>query len=259
MAATFDSGSLAEQREIVYRGLSEFAHDRARWYRNSKSATLASLMSKDIVMFAARGVATAEEFVEEAFRARESTSEETVMGNLRQRLCVAVSKDTLDTGDITTARDGDLYVCELKSQRNTVNAASFPQELRELKERCTSIARHRRTSGQNVLPAFCVMRAPQAVDEWREYQCAPHDRANLDLSGFRYRYLQGSAFWQWLIGMDSIDDLIEDFGALDLGDVVQARVECLERLKGEMRQALEEEGLGASITDVLKLRSRRFR
>lgn len=49
-------------------------------------------------MFAARGVATAEEFVLEAFRACESSSEETVMGNLWQALIAAISSDTLDTG-----------------------------------------------------------------------------------------------------------------------------------------------------------------
>lgn len=215
-------------------------------------------MEKDIVMFAARGVANADEFVLEAFHAKESTSEETVMGNTRQALCAAVSADTLDTGDMTTLRDGNLYMCELKSQTNTVNSSSFPQELRELKDKCENASRYRRASKQKVLPAFCVMRAKAPKDEWRTYQPAERDVANADLAGFEYRYLQGPAFWQWLIGYDSIDDLILDFGEIDLGDVAQARQECIERLRAEMRSALAEEGLGDTMNDVLKLRKLRF-
>ncbi|MFR5828898.1 MAG: PmeII family type II restriction endonuclease, partial [Adlercreutzia equolifaciens] len=146
---------------------------------------------KDVIMFAARGVATAEEFVLEAFRACESSSEETVMGNLWQALIAAISSDTLDTGDMMTVRDGALYVCELKSQVNTTNSASFPQELRELKDKCETQRRFKRASNQQVLPAFCVLRHNKAIDEIRTYQPDERDQANRDIAGFQYRYLTG--------------------------------------------------------------------
>ena len=82
---------LFEQRETMYEKLSTFAAKRKSWYENKRSVNLSLLMQKDIVMFASRGVADADEFVLEAFRAKESTSEETVMGTLRQEICAAVS------------------------------------------------------------------------------------------------------------------------------------------------------------------------
>lgn len=117
---------VARQRAIAYDMLREFSAKRAAYYRDSSKINLKKLLGKDVIMFAARGVATAEEFVLEAFRACESSSEETVMGNLWQALIAAISSDTLDTGDMMTVRDGALYVCELKSQVNTTNSASFP-------------------------------------------------------------------------------------------------------------------------------------
>ena len=136
------------QREIAYSKLSEFSSNREEYYRDKSKINLKKLLSKDVVMFAARGIDNAHDFVEEAFRACESSSEETVMGNTWQSIITAISSDTLDTGDMMTARDGALYVCELKSQSNTTNSASFPQELRELKDKCESQRRFRRASKQ---------------------------------------------------------------------------------------------------------------
>lgn len=250
--------NLADQQRAVYEALSKFARKRTEWYSDKRSVNLKGLMTKDVVMFAARGVQNADEFVIEAFHAKESTSEETVMGTLRQEICAAVSADTLDTGDMTTLRDGDLYVCELKSQANTTNSSSFPQELRELRDKCDAMSRFRRASSQRILPAFCVMRNNRAVDEWRIYTPQARDQANRDLAGFQYRYLAGAGFWRWLIGLDSVDDLIDDFGNVELGDVRKAREDCIERLKREMALALAEERLGSSMNDVLELRRRRF-
>lgn len=250
--------NLDEQRKAVYDALSRFAKKRCEWYGDKRAINLKGLMEKDIVMFASRGVRTADEFVVEAFHAKESTSEETIMGTLRQEICAAVSADTLDTGDMTTLRDGDLYMCELKSQANTTNSSSFPQELRELRDKCEAMSRFRRASSQKILPAFCVMRNRKSIDEWRVYVPSERDQANKDLDGFRYRYLAGAGFWNWLIGMDSVDDLIEDFGRVDLGGVREAREECIARLESEMAEALRLEGLGHTMNDVLELRRRRF-
>lgn len=247
---------VARQRAIAYDMLREFSAKRATYYRDSSKINLRKLLGKDVIMFAARGVATAEEFVLEAFRACESSSEETVMGNLWQALIAAISSDTLDTGDMMTVRDGALYVCELKSQVNTTNSASFPQELRELKDKCETQRRFKRASNQQVLPAFCVLRHNKAIDEIRTYQPDERDQANRDIAGFQYRYLTGAAFWQWLTGFDSVEGLIDDVSRIEIGDVRQARQECIDRLQEEMRQALEENSLGNTMNDVQLLKQR---
>ena len=245
---------IAIQRNIAYEKLSEFAANRTSYYRDATKLNLKKLLAKDVVMFAARGVQTAEEFVDEAFRACESSSEETVMGNTWQAIITTISSDTLDTGDMMTVRDGALYVCELKSQSNTTNAASFPQELRELKEKCESQKRFRRASKQRVLPAFCVLRHNKPIDEIRTYQPDSRDQANQDIAGFEYRYLAGSAFWIWLTGFESVEGLVNNLSRIETGDVREARQECLARLKNEMATALKEHLLGNRIEDVMTLK-----
>lgn len=245
---------IAAQRKVAYEKLSEFAENRIAWYGDKKKICLKKLLAKDVVMFAARGVKSAEEFVVEAFHACESSSEETVMGTTWQSIITAISSDTLDTGDMMTVRDDALYVCELKSQTNTTNSSSFPQELRQLKEKCEAQKRLKRASNQKVLPAFCVLRHEKSIDEWREYDPDIRDLANQDIKGFRYRYLAGAAFWQWLTGFDSVEGLVTNTSKINVGNISEARAECLVRLQDEMHSALEENDLGDSIADVLELK-----
>lgn len=245
---------IAKQKDIAYDKLSEFAQNRISWYRDKSKISLSKLLGKDVVMFASRGVSSAEEFVSEAFRACESSSEETVMGTTWQSIIAAISSDTLDTGDMMTVRDNALYVCELKSQTNTTNSSSFPQELRELKDKCEAQRRFKRASNQEVLPVFCVLRNKKPIDEWRTFDPDARDVANQDIRGFKYRYLAGSAFWQWLTGFDSVEGLVDDLGRIDIGHVREARQECLDRLQEEMLEALRENNLGDSIADVLELK-----
>ena len=242
------------QREIAYSKLSEFSLNRTGYYRDRSKINLKKLLGKDVVMFAARGIDNARDFVEEAFRACESSSEETVMGNTWQSIITAISSDTLDTGDMMTVRDGALYVCELKSQSNTTNSASFHQELRELKDKCEAQRRFKRASKQEVKPAFCVLRNNKSIDEERTYHPDDRDQANRDLDGFRYRYLAGSAFWRWLTGFDSVEGLVDDISQIAIGDVKRAREECRARLQKEMSDALAKHDLGTSMEDVLELK-----
>lgn len=246
--------SIQRQRDVAYGLLGEFAQKRIAWYGDVSKVNLRKLLAKDVIMFAARGVASADEFVAEAFRACESSSEETVIGNTWQAVIAAISSDTLDTGDMMTVRDGALWVCELKSQANTVNSSSFPQELRELKDKCAAQERFRRASGQPVRPAFCVLRNPRPVDEVRVYRADPRDLPNRDIDGFEYRYLAGDAFWLWLTGFDSVEGLVADVDLIANEGVVEARAACLARLRAEMREALAAHGLGETMNDVLKLK-----
>ncbi|MFR5091064.1 MAG: hypothetical protein ACLTDR_02690 [Adlercreutzia equolifaciens] len=128
---------------------------------------------------------------------------------------------------------------ELKSQVNTTNSASFPQELRELKDKCETQRRFKRASNQQVLPAFCVLRHNKAIDEMRTYQPDERDQANRDIAGFQYRYLTGAAFWQWLTGFDSVEVFIDDVSRIEIGDVRQARQNASTGCRKEMHKALE--------------------
>ena len=50
---------VAQQRAIAYDMLREFSAKRAAYYRDSSKINLKKLLGKDVIMFAARGVATA--------------------------------------------------------------------------------------------------------------------------------------------------------------------------------------------------------
>lgn len=249
---------LEKQRQVTIEYLCEFAENRLDYYKNPKrdGLTLKGLLGKDVVMFAARGVYTADEYVEEAFRAKESSSEETVMGNTWQAIIAAISDDTLDSGDLMTVRDGALWVCELKAQPNTTNSASFPQELRELKAKREEAARYRRASKQPLKAAFCVMRSTRSRDEERVYQAAEGDRANYDLNGFKYRYLEGKKFWRWLADLDGPEGLVEDASTICVNreEIVAARGKRMAAVKRELSEALDEYRLPHTIDGVLRLK-----
>ncbi len=249
---------LVKQQQVALEFLGIFAEQRLDYYQspNRDGLTLRGLLSKDVVMFAARGVYTADEYVEEAFRAKESSSEETVMGNTWQAIIAAISADTLDSGDLMTVRDGALWVCELKAQPNTTNSSSFPQELRELKTKLEIQSRYQRASRQPLRAAFCVMRSNRSRDEERVYQAADGDRANYDLNGFAYRYLEGKKFWRWLADLDGPEGLVEDASALCANrDAIRlARQKRMAALKQEMHDALDEYGLPHTIDGVLRLK-----
>lgn len=59
-----------------------------------------------------------------------------------------------------------------------------------------------------------------------------------------------------LTGFDSVEGLIDDVSRIEIGDVRQARQECIDRLQEEMRRALEENSLGDTMNDVQLLKQR---
>lgn len=248
--------SIEESRKEAYRQMALFAENRREYYdgKSPSSPTLDKLLSKDVIMFAGRGVKDADQFVEEAFRAIESSSEETVIGNTWQRLIANIAKDTIDAGDLVTVRDGILWCCELKSQPNTVNSSSKPQELRALKDKVEDKLHTARPTHQPVKAAFCVMRSKKPIDITVTYQSGPYDRPNADLDGFEYRYLAGEAFWKWLMGIPGPEFLINEPSAIETKDVVAKRKACIVRLTEQMHEELAENGLGNTIDDVLELK-----
>ena len=248
-----DSTPAPTPREVLIGELATFAAQRVAWYGNPSKVSLKKLLQKDVVMFAARGAQTSQEFVEESFHALESSSEEGVMGKLWQRTIAIISENTIDTGDLTTTRDGALWVCELKTQTNTTNSASNVQGLRNLKTKLADARRPRRGGQVPVKAAFCVVRGT-SKDEVRTFPANPdRPRENADLVGFEYRYLVGAAFWKWLAGFETPQELLGHLDDLDVAAVRQARADCLGRLQQEMTDALKVAKLGTTISDVLKL------
>ncbi len=248
---------LVEARQDSLRIITDYQDRRVRWYDDIK---LVDVLRKDIAMFAARGVSTVDQLLDEAFRAVESSSEETMMGTHWQRILATISRDTFDTGDLTTERDGAIWVCEVKSQRNTTNSSSFPQELRSLRTRQEEIKRRRRASNQPVKAAYCVLRDDRkrgkGVDEERVFPRTDVLKENEDLAGFEYRYISGKQFWGWLTGFESEVALL-----MPLDDIAKngyrvavARERSKDRLRKELHLKLTEFGLADSIDDVVKLR-----
>lgn len=253
-----DDLTIAREKCIVI--MREYQDNRVNWYKNTVS--LKRILMKDIAMFAARGILTADEYVESAFGAVESSSEETVMGTHWQKILSAISENTLDTGDLTTAREDILWVCEIKSQPNTINASSFPQELRGLRTRMRENLGRRRASGQPVKAAYCVLRdtrnSGKGVDEIRSYESGSIAIENRDLDGFEYRYISGRHFWKWLTGFDSEIAILMPLSEVagTRGEAIRtARSEAIERIKRELRDELSDRGLGLSIDDVVHLRN----
>lgn len=248
---------LAEARRDSLKIISSYQERRIWWYETLK---LFDVLQKDIAMFAARGVATADQFLEEAFKAKESSSEETMMGTHWQQILATISKETFDTGDLTTERDGAIWVCEVKSQTNTTNSSSFPQELRSLRTRQQEISRRKRSKNQQVKAAYCVLRdgrnKGKGVDENRVFPSDDVLKENVDLAGFEYRYISGKQFWGWLTGFESEVALLMPLGNLHSGGhkVAVARGEAIDRLKRELHLKLAEFGLDNTIDDVVKLR-----
>lgn len=246
-------------REKCMQIMREYQGQRLDWYR--RGLTLKEILSKDIAMFVARGISTSDELVEEAFKAKESSSEETVMGNTWQKMLATISEDTLDTGDLTTVRDGVLWVCELKSQTNTTNSSSFPQELRGIRTRMAELTSRRRASNQDVRAAYCILRdnsnKGRGVDEDKIYKPGHFQIENKDLDGFEYRYITGRQFWKWLTGFESELAILMPLSDLEGSlsrEVKQARDHAIFKIKSELRGKLDANDLDYSIDSVVKLR-----
>ncbi|WP_449371777.1 PmeII family type II restriction endonuclease [Arthrobacter psychrolactophilus] len=243
---------LSAHRDVALSMIAEYQQKRIEWYEKQK---LKDMLRKDITMFVARGCTTPSEYLAEAFRAIESSSEETVMGSLWQRILASISEDTLDMGDLTTVRDGVLWVLELKSQTNTTNSSSLPQELRSLRTRMEEVEGRRRASRQPVKAALCVARDGRVgKDQTLVYASSTLQRENRDLDGFEYRYLTEPKFWQWLAGYDSEIGLLMPLSDIDGSTVKASREACLTRLTGELAQQLYVNKLGSSINDLVLLR-----
>ncbi len=235
--------------ETVRAALQEYAERRLHFYRVKK---LGDLLTKDVLMFALRGVASSEAFVEQAFAALESSSEETNMGTTWQKILKDLSYPAvIDAGDILAERESALWVVEVKSQTNTLNSSSLPQTLRSLKERIEYHRSFQQARRQPVKATIGVMRGRES-DQELTFTSTGTRTENRDLDGFTYRYLVGPAFWRWLTGRPSILSLIGDFSA-EAASLAEARARCLANIQAEMRELLAKHDLSPTIASVIKL------
>lgn len=237
-----------QDQRAVSRALEDYIHGRREFYAKFK---LAQLLKKDVLMLALKGASNADQFVEFAFSAFESSSEETKMGDVCQRIALDLANPpAIDASDMLLERDGVLWAVEVKAQTNTLNSKSKPQTLRELQH---SIVRYRsnRTVRRREVQAMIGIVRGGARDTWETYHAQPHDTANRDLDDFKYRYIVGKNFWKWLTGRDNIAPV---FAAIDTTrkPLVEAIIACIARLKTQMRESLKSAGLSDSIEDVIQ-------
>lgn len=242
----------AQKEEIARQTIADYQEKRVESYRKMR---LENLLGKDVLLFAARGVDTATGFVKEAFKAAESSSEETVMGSSRQALAIRLS-NSADSGDMTIVRDGVKYYCEMKSQTNTTNFGSLAAVLQELKfavDHDQSSA-HRMVTKQGIGAAILISRSTKTLDEERVFHCDSTAKQPYSaLEGFTYRYISGRAMWRWVADVDDPIELLQPLVRLDTGRISEARARALERIENELRQQLTTNNLPDTIDSVYKL------
>ncbi len=236
----------AQAREVVSRVIGDYANRRVAYY--SDQNLLKKLLAKDHLLFALKGATTASEWLDLALSAHESSSEETMMGNLWQQILTALSQ-SVGAGDLLVEKDDFLWVVEMKSQKTTLNSSSLAQTLRALKHKVLRHARTRTPGRRGVKAMIGVIRGA-AKDEFKTYPASTGE--NSDISGFQYQYVVGEPFLIWLTGMADPASLIAD--RLEMGQrIAAARAAGRGRLLDELRQLLSRRGLGDSMASIFAI------
>lgn len=222
--------AVEKARRIVYAALDEYAQKRIDRYG---TLTLGDLLKKDLLMLAMRGISSAEEILDAAFAAFESSSEETHMGAFAQRIATDLADGAIDLSDVLVQKDGDLWVVEVKSQTNTITGTYRADAVRRLKLRVERFSRVRRVSGGRVRGMLGVLRGPSRDREIVQGRVEDYE----DLEGFAYTEKVGRPFWEWLTGQPGIASMIDRIPdkATDVG---QARVASLRRLQSDLGRRL---------------------
>ena len=88
------------------------------------------------------------------------------------------------------------------------------------------------------------------------YEVSGVTQENADLKNFRYRYLSGTAMWQWLCGIDSPYGLIRPFSSINSEAVLLARESSLERVTTQLLEELDKNGLPHTLDGVAELSDR---
>jgi hypothetical protein len=241
----------AAAEQVVAAEFDRYMDKRRAYYRTVK---LQDLLNKDVLMFALRGVTTATRYVEEAFRAHESSSEETAMGNTWQTIVNRLTSGAVDLGDMVLERDDVLNQVDIKSQENTFNYDSKAQAVRKLKERVQAYKAVHTGRRREVRAVIGILRGKsgRSIDRLEKFKVPKSKTENRDIEGFEFRYLVGAAFWTWLTGQPSVSHLIGNYES-DAAELDKLRDEALVRLKRQLIEQLSVAGLPDSINSIPKL------
>jgi hypothetical protein len=233
-------------RLLVQRAIEDYVEKRIAYY--SRRDLLKDLLRKDHLIFALKGARSANDWLTEALNAHESSSEETMMGNSWQQILGNLSR-SVGAGDLLVEKDDMLWVVEMKSQTNTLNAVSLAQTVRSLRRKVLDQQQPRTPGRRGVFAMIGVIRGP-AADSYLRYSATT--RENADIDGFQYRYIVGAPFRAWLTGLSNPAELISDWR--DLAERMgQARDQCRIRVLSELVKVLSDRKLPLDVNSILIL------
>jgi hypothetical protein len=219
---------------------------RLAFYRDPE-ATLRKLLTKDVLMYALRGVTTADEFVVAAFAAYESSSEETMWGLAWQEAIANASPNTVGGGDLRTERDGTLWIIQVKSSI-AQNSGAKANDLLLLRSKLLD-ERDQHPGRRSVKPMLGIIRGPER-DQWVTHRA--RNKAYSLIDGFQYQYLVGPAFLRWVSAEFDPVALAERFAPLAAA-IRGAREEHIAGVQTELRKRLAAAGLSDAITSLLSV------
>ncbi|MCL4240875.1 MAG: hypothetical protein KJ048_05930 [Dehalococcoidia bacterium] len=235
---------------LIRAAFEDYLRRRLEYYRAPRQL-VRSLLRKNGLVYALRGIETADDFAEQALAAHETSSEETMLGNAWQAALAAVSPNSVGGGDLRTERDGTLWIIQVKTSRGQ-NAGAEAQDIRMLKTKLLSERDHH-PGRHNVKAMMGFVRGP-AANEWRTYRSK--SAANADIDTFQYQYMAGAPFLEWCSAAFDIEVLISALQP-QIRTVQGARRECVEAVKAALKRQLTEEGLEHDMPSVLRLMERR--
>lgn len=235
---------------VVQNAITEYISKRHEFYRTRR---LEHLLGKDVVMFALRGVETAAEFVDAAFAAHESSSEEGPMATAWTTILKGLATMPVVEGGDLLAEDADtLWIIQIKNSTTTFTNPARVQTLRELQERVAHHKTFAMTKRKPVKAMIGVIRGPDYDNPNERYEGKRTRTENADIKGFTYRYIVGRPFWRFLTGRSGVLDLMPDWEN-DGRRLAAARTECVGRLKLAMRDELIRTGYKSDIRGVIAL------
>jgi hypothetical protein len=251
-APQMETGSLGDPgtapvAPLVLESFRGYLARRLAYYQRPPALVLRTLLDKDVLLYAFRGVATPDELVEQAFAAHESSSEETMWGHAWQAAIAAVAPNTVGGGDLRTERDGTLWIIQLKTGTEQ-NSAAEAQDLRLLKTKVRQETDHH-PGRRNVKAMYAIVRGKPRT-EWRHYRAT--NPANRDIDGFQYEYRVGADFLAWASAAITPAAMIAEF-AEEIAAIKTARRHCIQAAQGLLRERLQKDDLPLDIAGVLRL------
>ncbi|MFN0147379.1 MAG: PmeII family type II restriction endonuclease [Dehalococcoidia bacterium] len=230
---------------VIVEAFRAFVERRGAFYR-APAPILAHLLRKDVLLYALRGVKTADEFIDHAFPAYESSSEETMWGNTWHKAIANAAPRTVGGGDLRTERDGTLWIIELKLGPQNANAVA--QDLRSLRAKVRAETEHH--PGRRSVDAMYAFVRGEPRDMRKTYWAK--SPANKDIDGWSYQHMVGLPFLRWISADFDPAVLVER-----LSDVTAAlpglRERCLATLKEMLDERLRRAGLASDISGVMAL------